>query len=118
MLTVAGAFLYLHRIPCAGGFSAIPRATPVSWLPLETLPCDSASGKCSPDSEGSAREIGKHPELGAAITKPEMALNILVVKTGGMLWRQTVGSRLPIMAIISISYRLRIPRTICMCVFL
>ena len=29
--------------------------------------------------------IGKHPELGAAITKLEMALNTLAVKTGGML---------------------------------
>jgi phosphoglycerate-specific signal transduction histidine kinase len=30
-------------------------------------------------------KIGKHPELGAAITKLEMALNILAVKTGGIL---------------------------------
>lgn len=30
-------------------------------------------------------KIGKHPELGAAITKLEMALNILAVKTGGVL---------------------------------
>lgn len=30
-------------------------------------------------------KIGKHPELGAAISKLEMALNILAVKTGGML---------------------------------
>ncbi len=30
-------------------------------------------------------KIGKHPELGAAITKLEMALNILAIKTGGML---------------------------------
>ena len=30
-------------------------------------------------------KIGKHPEIGAAITKLEMALNILAVKTGGML---------------------------------
>jgi hypothetical protein len=30
-------------------------------------------------------KIGTHPELGAAITKLEMALNILAVKTGGML---------------------------------
>ncbi|MFZ1053687.1 MAG: hypothetical protein WBP65_14700 [Candidatus Sulfotelmatobacter sp.] len=30
-------------------------------------------------------KIGKHPELGAAITKLEMALNVLAVKTGGML---------------------------------
>jgi len=29
--------------------------------------------------------IGDHPELGAAITKLEMALNTLAVKTGGML---------------------------------
>jgi hypothetical protein len=30
-------------------------------------------------------KIGKHPELGAAITKLEMALNTLAVKTGGVL---------------------------------
>jgi hypothetical protein len=30
-------------------------------------------------------KIGKHPELGAAITNLEMALNILAVKTGGVL---------------------------------
>jgi len=29
--------------------------------------------------------IGQHPEVGAAITKLEMALNLLAVKTGGML---------------------------------
>ena len=31
------------------------------------------------------QKIGKHPELGEAITKLEMALNVLAVKTGGML---------------------------------
>jgi hypothetical protein len=30
-------------------------------------------------------KIGTHPELGAAITKLEMALNALAVQTGGML---------------------------------
>lgn len=30
-------------------------------------------------------KIGEHPELGAAILKLEMALNILAVQTGGML---------------------------------
>jgi len=30
-------------------------------------------------------KIGHHPEIGAAITKLEMALNILAVKTGGLL---------------------------------
>jgi len=30
-------------------------------------------------------KMGEHPELGAAITKLEMALNILAVQTGGML---------------------------------
>jgi hypothetical protein len=30
-------------------------------------------------------KIGLHPEIGAAITKLEMALNILAVETGGML---------------------------------
>jgi hypothetical protein len=30
-------------------------------------------------------KIGKHPELGEAITKLEMALNILAIKTGGVL---------------------------------
>jgi hypothetical protein len=30
-------------------------------------------------------KIGEHPEIGAAITSLEMALNILAVKTGGVL---------------------------------
>ena len=30
-------------------------------------------------------KIGQHPEIGAAITKLEMALNVLAVKTAGML---------------------------------
>ena len=30
-------------------------------------------------------KIGKHPELGEAITKLEMALNDLAVQTGGIL---------------------------------
>ena len=30
-------------------------------------------------------KIGKHPELGAAITKLEIALNLLTIKTGGVL---------------------------------
>jgi hypothetical protein len=30
-------------------------------------------------------EIGEYPELGAAILKLEMALNILTIKTGGLL---------------------------------
>jgi len=30
-------------------------------------------------------KMGEHPELGAAITKLEIALNILAVQTGGML---------------------------------
>jgi len=30
-------------------------------------------------------KVGDHPELGAAIIKLEMALNILAVQTGGML---------------------------------
>lgn len=30
-------------------------------------------------------KIGEHPEIGAAITKLEMALNDLAVQTGGML---------------------------------
>lgn len=57
---------------------------------------DQNSGK-SPDQAAahvaSAHEIlkslqeklGQHPEIGAAITKLEMALNILAVKTGGVL---------------------------------
>jgi hypothetical protein len=28
--------------------------------------------------------LGEHPEIGAAITKLEMALNILAIKTGGV----------------------------------
>jgi hypothetical protein len=31
------------------------------------------------------KKIGEHPELGAAMTNLEMALNILAVKTGGLL---------------------------------
>jgi len=31
------------------------------------------------------KKIGEHPEIGAAITKLEMALNVLAVETGGML---------------------------------
>jgi len=30
-------------------------------------------------------KVGEHPELGAAITKLEMALNDLAIQTGGML---------------------------------
>lgn len=30
-------------------------------------------------------KIGKHPEIGAAITNLEIALNILAIKTGGVL---------------------------------
>ncbi len=30
-------------------------------------------------------KVGEHPEIGAAITKLEMALNSLAVQTGGML---------------------------------
>jgi hypothetical protein len=30
-------------------------------------------------------KIGEHPEIGAAITKLEMALNDLAIQTGGML---------------------------------
>jgi hypothetical protein len=30
-------------------------------------------------------KIGKHPEIGAAITKLEMALNVLTIKTGALL---------------------------------
>ena len=30
-------------------------------------------------------KLGEHPELGAAITKLEMALNVLAIKTGGLL---------------------------------
>jgi hypothetical protein len=30
-------------------------------------------------------KIGKHPEIGAAILKLEMALNVLEIKTGGLL---------------------------------
>jgi hypothetical protein len=31
------------------------------------------------------KKAGSHPELGEAITKLEMALNILAVQTGGLL---------------------------------
>jgi hypothetical protein len=30
-------------------------------------------------------KVGSHPELGEAITKLEMALNVLAVQTGGLL---------------------------------
>jgi hypothetical protein len=30
-------------------------------------------------------KIGEHPEIGAAITKLEMALNVLAIETGGLL---------------------------------
>jgi len=30
-------------------------------------------------------KIGVHPEIGEAITKLEMALNVLAIKTGGVL---------------------------------
>ncbi|MGA1988259.1 MAG: hypothetical protein ABSG72_18480 [Candidatus Sulfotelmatobacter sp.] len=30
-------------------------------------------------------KIGEHPEIGAAITKLEMALNALAIQTGGLL---------------------------------
>jgi hypothetical protein len=35
--------------------------------------------------KGLQEKIGKHPEISAAITKLEMALNVLAVNTGGML---------------------------------
>jgi hypothetical protein len=31
------------------------------------------------------QKVGHHPELGEAITKLEMALNILAIRTGGLL---------------------------------
>jgi len=31
------------------------------------------------------KKIGEHPEIGAAITKLEMALNDLAIQTGGVL---------------------------------
>lgn len=31
------------------------------------------------------KKIGEHPEIGAAITKLEMALNVLAIQTGGLL---------------------------------
>jgi hypothetical protein len=31
------------------------------------------------------QKIGEHPEIGAAITRLEMALNVLAVQTGGVL---------------------------------
>ena len=30
-------------------------------------------------------KIGEHPEIGTAITKLEMALNLLAIQTGGLL---------------------------------
>ncbi len=31
------------------------------------------------------QKLGEHPEIGAAITNLEMALNVLAIKTGGVL---------------------------------
>lgn len=31
------------------------------------------------------KKVGEHPEIGDAITRLEMALNVLAVKTGGLL---------------------------------
>lgn len=35
--------------------------------------------------KGLQEKIGEHPEIGAAITKLEMALNDLAIQTGGLL---------------------------------
>ena len=35
--------------------------------------------------KGLQEKIGEHPEIGEAITKLEMALNVLAIKTGGLL---------------------------------
>jgi hypothetical protein len=35
--------------------------------------------------EALQKKIGEHPEIGAAITKLEMALNDLAIQTGGVL---------------------------------
>ncbi|HEV2401738.1 MAG TPA: hypothetical protein VGS27_32690 [Candidatus Sulfotelmatobacter sp.] len=35
--------------------------------------------------EALQKKIGQHPEIGAAITKLEMALNDLAIQTGGVL---------------------------------
>lgn len=35
--------------------------------------------------KGLEQKIGEHPEIGAAITKLEMALNNLAIQTGGLL---------------------------------
>ena len=35
--------------------------------------------------KGLQEKVGDHPELGEAITKLEMALNILAIQTGGLL---------------------------------
>ncbi len=35
--------------------------------------------------KGLEKTLGNHPELGEAITKLEMALNTLAIKTGGLL---------------------------------
>ena len=42
--------------------------------------------KSAQDILGALQEkIGEHPEIGAAITKLEMALNDLAIQTGGLL---------------------------------
>ncbi len=35
--------------------------------------------------KGLQQKIGEHPEIGQAITKLEMALNLLAIETGGLL---------------------------------
>jgi hypothetical protein len=45
----------------------------------------SAHQKCSLTLKSLQEDIGEHPEIGAAITKLELALNALAIQTGGLL---------------------------------
>jgi hypothetical protein len=64
-------------------------------MPDVKTPKASSDDKSSPAAEhvasahqilkGLQEKLGTHPELGEAITKLEMALSTLAVKTGGLL---------------------------------
>jgi hypothetical protein len=56
-------------------------------IPNKTIPPKAATHIASAHQilKALQEEIGEHPELGVAILKLEMALNIQTIKTGGLL---------------------------------
>ncbi|MGA7294144.1 MAG: hypothetical protein WBW53_03675 [Terriglobales bacterium] len=62
-------------------------------MPTPTEPTPAPNQKQAAEHVASAqrilkelqKKVGSHPELGEAITKLEMALNILAIQTGGLL---------------------------------